>query len=73
MGLLEDIKAKIDQNDDGKATKEDLDSLKDGDNDGVIDKLKSIADQNDDDKLNFDDVKNIDLGATFGDIKNKLF
>ena len=73
MGLIDDIKAKADKNGDGKASKEDLESLRDGNNDGVIDKLKSIADQNGDGKISLDDVKSIDLGATFGDIKNKLF
>lgn len=73
MGLLDDIKNKVDQNGDNKLSKDDLDSLKDGSNDGVLDKLKSIADQNEDGRVSFDDIKKIDLGSTFEDIKNKLF
>ncbi len=73
MSLIEDIKAKADQSGDGKVSKDDLESMKDGNNDGIIDKLKGMADQNEDGRLSFDDIKSIDLGGTLKDIKGKIF
>lgn len=72
MSLLDDIKAKADLNGDGKIGPEDLESLKNGENNEQLDQLKSVADQNGDGKLSFDDIKNFDLGKTVEDAKNAL-
>lgn len=72
MSLLDDIKAKADLNGDGKIGTEDLESLKDGANNGQLDKLKEFADRNGDGKIDFEDVKNFDLGKAVEDVKNGL-
>ena len=72
MGLIDDIKAKADQNGDGKISTADLESLKNGNNNDQLDKLKDLADQNDDGKLNFDDVKGFDFGKTISQAKDSL-
>lgn len=73
MSLLDDIKAKIDTNGDGKISADDLEALKGDGNEGVIDKLKNSADQNADGKLSFDDIKEFDLGGVINDLKGKFF
>lgn len=72
MSIFDQLKEKADQNGDGRLNKDDLEALKDGNNDELLDKLKDAADQNDDGKLSFDDAKSFDLGETFGDLKNKF-
>lgn len=72
MGLIDDIKAKADQNGDGKLSADDLESLKNGANNGQLDKLKDLADQNDDGKLGVDDIKGFDFGKTISDAKDSL-
>lgn len=72
MGLMDEIKAKADMNNDGKVSKEDLEELRNDDNGSTIDKLKEAADQNDDGRLNFDDVKNFDLGGTVDDLRKSF-
>ena len=72
MSLVDDLKAKADRNGDGKISKEDLEGMKNGENDSHIDKLKDLADRNGDGKIGLDDAKNIDLGSLAGDAKSKL-
>lgn len=76
MGLIEDIKAKIDANSDGKISVDDVKDLLPGDADKFVQQLKEKADNNGDGKLSFDDIKSIDLsgvGDIFADVKDKLF
>jgi hypothetical protein len=56
MSFFDDLKAKADRNDDGKINMDDLESLRGGDNDGLIDRLKEKA-AGSDGKLDMDDVK----------------
>ena len=72
MSLLDDLKAKVYVNSDGKIGKADLDDLRSKVGDAKIDQFKKIADQNDDGKLNLGDFKNIDLGGTFENIKKSI-
>lgn len=72
MDIFGKLQEAVDRNGDGKISKEDLEALKEFDNNGILDKLKSVADQNNDGKISLDDAKNIDLGGTLGDIKDKL-
>lgn len=80
MSLLDDIKAKADTNGDGKIDQNDLETLRNDQNGGVIDKLKAMADRNADSKLDIDDLKSFDFGdfandakSAFEDIKKKVF
>jgi hypothetical protein len=72
MNLFNIIKERADINGDGKLTPQDLDSLKDGNNNEALDKLKDLADRNSDGKLSLDDVKDIDFNNAVGDLNNKL-
>ena len=72
MSLLDDLKSKADLNGDGKLNVADLESLKDGANNGQLDKLKDIADRNGDGKVDLDDAKNLDLGKVASDVKSSL-
>lgn len=80
MSLLDDIKAKADQNGDGKLSADDLESLRDKLPTDKLDELKTKLDQSGDGKLDFEDVKNFDFGnlandakSAVADLKNKLF
>lgn len=70
MSVLDDIKAKVDANGDGKLSLDDLNELKDKLPTDKFDELKNMADQNDDGKVNFDDVKNLDFGDLINDAKS---
>ncbi|HET6622357.1 MAG TPA: EF-hand domain-containing protein [Candidatus Saccharimonadales bacterium] len=74
MSLLDDIKAKLDTNQDGRVSRDDLEALKNGDQDRdtKIEELKSHADQTDDGKLSFDDIKNFDFGGMIDNLKKKV-
>ena len=67
MGFFDKAKDKAtdigDRNNDGRISKEDLEQLKDGSNDGHIEKLKEKADANEDGKVDMNDL---------GDLKNKF-
>ncbi len=73
MSLIDDLKARADQNGDGKISKEDLENLQDKLPKDQLEKLKGIADQNGDGKIDMNDVKNLDLGDIASSIKDKLF
>ena len=80
MNLLDDIKAKIDQNGDGTLSKDDLESLKDKLPLDKFEELKSKFDQSGDDKLSLDDLKDFDFKGlgdqaknVVDDVKGKLF
>ncbi len=72
MSLLDDIKAKVDANGDGKLSVDDLNQLKDQLPADKFDELKRMADQNDDGKINAEDLKNFDLGNVLSDAKDTL-
>lgn len=73
MSLLDNLKNKVDQSEDGRLSKDDLEAMKDGegDNDSWIDKLKEKADQNEDGKIGKDDLSG--LSSSLGGMKDKLF
>lgn len=76
MGLIDDIKAKIDANNDGKISVDDIKDLLPDGAEHFVQQLKEKADKNGDGKLSFDDIKSIDLsgvGDVFADVKDKLF
>lgn len=73
MSIIDDIKARVDANGDGKISKEDLESLQaEGENNQIIEKLKEFADQNGDGSISLDDIKSIDLGSVGDTIKEGL-
>ncbi len=72
MSFIDDLKAKADQNGDGKINKEDLDGLQDKLPKDQVEKLKNMADQNGDGKIDVNDIKNIDLGDALSSIKDKI-
>jgi len=72
MSLLDDLKAKADQNGDGKLTLADLEKFKDKLPKGRLDELKKLADRNGDGKVSFDDIKSIDFGDLLSDAKNEF-
>lgn len=74
MSLIDDIKAKMDKDGDGKLNKADLDTFNDNDgkNKSMIERLKAIADQNDDGRLSMDDIKNFDFNATKDSFKKNM-
>lgn len=79
MSVLDDIKAKMDANDDGKLNKDDLEDLKQkGLDQDIVTQLKVRADQNGDGKVDLADLKavNLDMSSLREDIsglKDKLF
>lgn len=72
MSVFDDIKAKADQNGDGKLSAADLDELKGQLPTDKLEQLKQLADQNDDGKISLDDVKSIDFGDMMNNAKNSL-
>jgi hypothetical protein len=79
MSVLDDIKAKMDANDDGKLNKDDLEDLKQkGLDQDIVTQLKVRADQNGDGKVDLADLKavNLDMSSLredIGGLKDKLF
>lgn len=79
MSVLDDIKAKMDANDDGKLNKDDLEDLKQkGLDQDIVTQLKVRADQNGDGKVDLADLKAVNLDMSgmrenIGGFKDKLF
>lgn len=71
MSLLDDIRAKADQNGDGKLSLDDLEALRSGDNGNVIDRLKESV-TGKDGKLDFNDIKNLNLDELKNDASSIL-
>lgn len=61
MDIVDIIKSQMDLNKDGKLSKEDLESLKDGKSNALIDQLKKQADLNKDGKIDAKDLSKIQV------------
>lgn len=70
MELFEQLKNIADKNGDGKIGFEDLETLKNGENNSLIDQLEQQADQNADGKLDISDLEGLNFQDLLGNITN---
>ncbi|MFZ1248856.1 MAG: EF-hand domain-containing protein [Candidatus Saccharimonadales bacterium] len=77
MSILDDLKAKADQNGDGKLSSADIEEMKQNHTEdaSMLDQLKAKADANNDGKIGLDDLKEVGNSITdkLGEVKDKLF
>jgi Ca2+-binding EF-hand superfamily protein len=72
MSVVDDIKAKMDANGDGKLNKDDLEDMNQkGLDQDIVTQLKVRADQNGDGKVDLADLKAVNLDIS--GLKDKLF
>ncbi|MGB4966745.1 MAG: hypothetical protein WBO35_00935 [Candidatus Saccharimonadales bacterium] len=72
MSVVDDIKAKMDANGDGKLNNDDLEDMKQkGLDQDIVTQLKVRADQNGDGKVDLADLKAVNLDIS--GLKDKLF
>lgn len=70
MDLFEQLKNIADKNGDGKIGFDDLEALKNGENNPLIDQLEQQADQNADGKLDMADLEGLNFQDLLGNINN---